>query len=100
MAADILLTPENLLSEASNLLTHKASLDDIFNQIANLIAGLINHWHGEAQQAFSESFTQKRAVFDDFSLDMESFAKFMEKFANDMQELERNRKTLASKLGS
>ena len=98
MAADILLTPENLLSEASKLMSNKAELDNIFNQIAQLIAGLIEHWHGEAQQAFTNSFNQKRAIFDDFSADMESFARFMEKYAKDMSELENNQKNMASKL--
>ena len=100
MAASILLTPENLLSEASKLRSNKAELDNIFNQIAQLIAGLIEHWHGEAQKAFTDSFTQKRAVFDDFSGDMESFAKFMDKYAKDMSELETNQKNMAVKLGA
>ncbi|MBQ3647084.1 MAG: WXG100 family type VII secretion target [Synergistaceae bacterium] len=99
MAADILLTPENLLSEASNLLGNKSNLDSIFSQIANLIASLVEHWHGEAQKAFSDSFQQKRTVFDKFSQDMESFAKFMQKYANEMQQLETNQKNLAGKLG-
>lgn len=98
MAADILLTPENLLSEASKLMSNKAALDNVFSQIAQLIAGLIEHWHGQAQQAFTDSFNQKRAVFDKFSQDMESFAKFMEKYANDMSELENNQKNMAGKL--
>ena len=100
MAADILLTPENLESEASKLLGDKSNLDSIFQQIANLIAGLINHWHGETQQAFSDSFNQKRTVFDKFSQDMESFAKFIQKYAQEMRELEQGNKTIASKLGA
>ena len=100
MAADILLTPENLESEASNLLGNKATLDSIFNQIAQLIAGLISHWHGETQQAFTDSFNQKRTVFDKFAQDMESFAKFMQKYASEMRELEQGNKNIASKLGA
>ena len=98
MAADILLTPENLLNEASNLLKNKSELDNVFTQIAQLIAGLIEHWHGEAQKAFTDSFNQKRSVFDKFSQDMESFANFMKKYANDMKELETNQKNMAGKL--
>ncbi|MBQ7578043.1 MAG: WXG100 family type VII secretion target [Synergistaceae bacterium] len=100
MAADILLTPENLESEATKLLGQKSSLDSMFQQIANLIAGLIEHWHGETQQAFTDSFNQKRTVFDKFSQDMESFAKFMQKYAGDMRELEQGNKGIASKLGA
>lgn len=98
MAADILLTPENLLSEASSLLGNKSNLDSVFNQIAQLIASLIEHWHGEAQQAFSDSFNQKRTVFDKFSQDMESFANFMKKYAEEMRQLEANQKAMAGKL--
>lgn len=100
MAADILLTPENLESEATKLLGEKSNLDSIFQQIAQLIAGLINHWHGETQQAFSDSFNQKRTVFDTFSQDMERFAKFMQNYADKMRQLEQGNKNIASKLGA
>ena len=99
MAADILLTPENLLSEASNLLQCKSELDNIFTQIANLIAGFINHWHGEAQQAFTESFNQKKTVFDKFSEDMAKFADFMKTYANSMQDTEKGNANKARALG-
>ena len=97
---DILLTPENLLSEASNLLNCKSQMDEIFGQIASLIAGLVDQWHGEAQQAFSDSFNQKKTVFEKFAEDMAAFAKFMQDYANKMKETEQNNKTMASKLGS
>ena len=100
MAGDILLTPENLMDEASKLLANKRALDEVFNsKIANLISGLVEHWHGEAQQAFENSFKQKRTVFDKFSQDMESFSNFMKKYAKDMQDTENNQKNLAGKLG-
>ena len=100
MAANILLTPETLMERASQLLANKATLDDMFAKIAQLIASLVDHWHGEAQQAFSNSFNQKRTVFDKFSQDIESLAKLMEKYANEMRELETNQKNMAVKLGA
>ena len=100
MAAEILLTPENLESEASSLLSSKSALDSMFSQIANLVAGMVSHWHGETQTAFSDSFTQKRAVFDKFSEDMQRFAEFMKKYANDMRQTEQGNKAIASKLGA
>ena len=100
MAADILLTPENLMDEASKLSANRQALEQVFNsKIANLISGLVEHWHGEAQQAFTDSFNQKRKVFDKFSQDMESFVNFMKKYASDMQTTENNQKNLAGKLG-
>lgn len=99
MAGEILLTPENLMSEASNLLNYKSALDDIFNQIANLIAGFVSHWHGETQTAFADSFNQKRAVFDKFSQDMASFADFMKTYAISMQDTEKGNANRARSLG-
>lgn len=98
--ADILVTPENLESEASNLMGHKSNLDSIFSEIKSLISGLISHWHGEAQQAFQDSFNQKEPVFTKFSQDMESFANFMKKYAADMRQAEQDGKSLASRLGA
>ena len=100
MAADILVTPENLIIEAKNLLANKSELDSIFAEIKNLIAGLISHWHGETQQAFQNSFNQKEPVFTKFAQDMESFSQFMNKYASEMQTLETNNKNMAIKLGS
>ena len=62
--ADILLTPESLLNEYTNLLKNKAALDQVVNDIAkNIIGTLIEHWQGEAQQAFENSFNQKPGIF-------------------------------------
>ena len=99
MAGEILLTPENLMSEAANLLNCKSSLDDIFSQIANLIAGLVSHSRGEAMTAFTESFNQKRAVFDKFSQDMAEFANFMKTYATSMQDTEKGNANRARSLG-
>ena len=100
MAADILVTPENLIIEAKNLLANKSELDSIFAEIKNLIAGLVSHWHGETQQAFQNSFNQKEPVFKKFAQDMESFSQFMNKYAYEMQNLETDNKNMAIKLGS
>ncbi len=98
MATTILLTPENLIAEAGKLMANKNTLDDIFKGMADLINNLVSHWHGETQQAFTESFTQKRAIFDDFSDDMASFSNFMKKYANEMEQLEQGNKVIAQKL--
>ena len=50
------LTPESLEQRASQLLSNKATLDGMLDKIAQLIASLVDHWNGEAQQAFSNSF--------------------------------------------
>ena len=100
MAVGILLTPENLMNEAKNLLASKSELDSIFAEIKQLISGLVSHWHGETQQAFQNSFSQKEPVFNTFSQDMESFGQFMNKYASDMQNLENANKNMAAKLGA
>ena len=99
MAADILLTPESLLQEYANLLKNKAALDQVVEDIANsIIKQLIGHWQGEAQQAFENSFNQKKAAFDKFSEEMQTFADFIKKYADEMKQLEEAQKAKAAQL--
>ena len=100
MANDILVTPENLKTEADKLLKHNETLNSIFNQIASTVSGLISHWHGQTQEAFQQSFTQKKTnVFDKFSEDMATFAYFMKAYAGSMENKESDLKAKAANLG-
>ena len=99
MAADILLTPETLLDEYANLLKNKAALDQVVNDILNnIIKTLVEHWQGEAQQAFENSFNQKKAAFDKFSEEMQTFANFIKEYADQMKALEEKQKNAAMNL--
>ena len=99
MAADILLTPESLLEEYANLLKNKAALDQVVNDIANnIIKTLVESWQGEAQQAFENSFNQKKATFDKFSEEMQKFADFIKTYADEMKALEDKQKAAAAQL--
>ena len=99
MAADILLTPESLLQEYADLLKNKAALEQVVDEIANsIIKQLIGHWQGEAQQAFENSFNQKKAAFDKFSEEMQKFAEFIKTYADEMKALEEKQRAIAEQL--
>ena len=61
---EIVLTPEMLRSEAQKMTTQKNNLTDTVNKIKTLVDSLEGGWHGKAQQAFVNSFNEKKAVYD------------------------------------
>ena len=85
----IRLTPENLRDGAQRLAQAKADNDDVINQIDGLINGLESDWHGEAQEAFMTSYANKKATFQQFSLDMEAFIRFLNEYAQTMEDQEK-----------
>lgn len=95
---EILLTPELLESEAAKLLGWKNELDAAFNKIQTLISGLINNWHGEAQQAFESSYESKKPTITQLTQDMEKFANFMKSYAEHMRDSERGSAQRAASL--
>lgn len=94
----IKLTPENLRAGADSLKQTKADNDDVINRIDGLMSSLVADWHGEAQEAFSNSYQTKRATFQQFSLDMEELIRFLLKFAENMEEQEKLQKGKAEAL--
>lgn len=95
---EILLTPEHLEEEAGKLERSKMDMDDAFNQIQTLVSGLLDNWHGEAQQAFQTSFEGKKPTFNQLAQDMANFASFMRTYSRHMQDSERGSAQRASAL--
>ncbi len=85
----IKLTPEALRDGAQRLSQVKADNDDVLNRIDALINGLVAEWHGEAQEAFANSYANKKATFQQFSLDMEAFIRFLNDYARVMEDQEK-----------
>lgn len=83
---EILLTPEMLRSEAQKMTTQKNSLTETVNKIKTLVDSLEGGWHGKAQQAFVNSFNEKKAVYDKFAEDMGTFVAFMQGYAASMEQ--------------
>ena len=88
-AAEILVTPERLEEEAGNLTKSKADHDNSLAEMQNVVNGLLQYWRGEAQEAFANSFNNKKKTFEEFSLDLEKFVKFLQRFAEIMRSQER-----------
>ena len=82
---EIQLTPQLLNSEAGKMDTHRENLTGIVNQIQTLVNELQSGWHGKAQQAFVNSFTEKKKVYDTFAEDMLTFSTFMKNYAAAME---------------
>ena len=98
MAERIMLTPENLDQKADELRKYEKSQQDAFANVETLINGLVQGWEGDAQQAFMTSYQSNKTVFDQFIVDMERFAKFMNEFATTMRMNEKGGVTKAQAL--
>ncbi len=83
---EILLTPEMLRDEASNLDNKRNTLTEAVNKIKTLVDSLQSGWHGKAQAAFVDSFLGKKAEYDKFATDIEAFSAFMRQYASAMEQ--------------
>ena len=82
---EIQLTPEMLRSEAQKMNSQRDQLTDTVNKIKTLVDSLESGWHGQTQQAFVNSFNEKKTVYDKFAEDMGGFATFMTNYAAAME---------------
>lgn len=82
---EIFLTPDLLLSKAKELETKRAELNEAVKAIQTLVESLKEHWRGDAQDKFCNSFLERKSLYDKFSEDMSAFSAFMEGYARDMQ---------------
>ncbi len=58
----IRVTPENLREGADRLRYAKQDNDDLINQLDAIINGLVDGWHGQAQEAFMASYASKKPL--------------------------------------
>ena len=98
MAEEILVTPERLEDEAGNMNTAKAEHDNSLAEMDNVVNGLLQYWRGEAQDAFANSFRNKRKTFEDFSVDLEKFVNYLKEFAMLMRDQEKLQTAKAASL--
>ena len=82
---EIQLTPQVLMDEAKNLSDKQTRLTEIVEKIADLVNALEGGWHGKTQQAFVNSFKEKKTVYDKFAADMGTFSTFMNQYALGME---------------
>ena len=82
---EIQLTPQMLKDEAEKLSKEQTRLTEIVEKIAALVNALEEGWHGKAQQAFVNSFKDKKTIYDKFASDMGTFSTFMNQYALGME---------------
>lgn len=85
----IKLTPALLKDGAAELLKAKADNENAISNLNAIVDGLISDWHGEAQDAFANSYARKKQTFQTFTLDIEKLANALEKFAQVMEDQEK-----------
>ena len=83
--AMIQITPDILMSKASEVRNLKSTHDDTMNRLKNLVHDLNSVWKGEAQDAFLASFDGMQSKFTDFSEMLEGYAKLMDSAARELQ---------------
>jgi len=83
--ASIKITPELLRGKSGELKGLKGDHEGVMTRITSLVNGLNDQWSGEAQQAFINSFTEMKPVFDNFVRIIQGYADLMEKAAIEME---------------
>ena len=94
----IKLTPELLEDGAGRLEQANQRNEDVITKLDGLIQSLNADWEGEAYEAFSASYANKRQTFVDLSAEMKKFVVFLKKFADVMREQEKLQKGKAEEL--
>ncbi|MBQ3347393.1 MAG: WXG100 family type VII secretion target [Synergistaceae bacterium] len=100
MADLVLLTPEELEEEATQLVNTAKRNDDVINTLNSLEAGLLDGWEGDAQRAFLDSYRKKRETFKSFTEDMTKLANDVKTFAAHMRDEEQQKAAQARELGA
>lgn len=83
--AMIQITPDILMSKASEVRNLKSTHDDTMNRLKSLVHDLNSVWKGEAQDAFLTSFDGMQSKFTEFSEMLEGYAKLMDTAARELQ---------------
>ena len=81
----IQVTPETLISKATNVRRHRGEHEQTMQQLSQLIFSLNEIWRGEAQDAFVERFRSMESTFRNFSEMLEGYAQLMDTAANQLQ---------------
>ena len=100
MAARILLTPEELESEATKLETAAKNNQDVITKCDNIVKNLLPNWEGQAQSAFQNSWNIKKKDLVQMTDEMNSLAKQIKNFATRMKALESQKTAQAQTLAN
>ncbi len=92
---EIMLTPEVLTEKATELGNIQAEQQNVIESIQKLIDDIVSGWEGKAQQAFLNSFNEKKGTYKEFAVDMSSFADFLRSYSQTMEDIDTGEATKA-----
>lgn len=95
----IQITPETLKSQASTVRKYKTDQEQTMKRIRDLVLSLSDSWKGEAQDAFAAKFQSMDHTYRQLSQVLESYAKLMDKAANELQATDQNLKNIIQNIG-
>lgn len=97
--AIIQVTPETLTSQATTVRKYKTDQEQTMKRIRDLVLSLSDSWKGEAQDAFVAKFQSMDYTYRKLSEVLESYAKLMDKAANELQATDQNLKNIIQNIG-
>ena len=96
----ILLTPEELVSEARSLKSAADTQNTVIRELDSIVNGLLSQWTGDAQREFVSSYNNKKKTFQKMVELMTELAKDITNFAQNMGSMEAQYTNGAKKLGA
>ena len=81
----IIVTPEEMRSNATNIRTEKANFEQCISSMRTIVNSMSGVFEGEAATAFVSNFESYNAQFTSFGELLESFAQKLDTAANTME---------------
>lgn len=97
MSSHIKVSQQGLSNAISRVRSAKEEYDHALSVIESTIRSLDAVWNGKAQMAMREKFEEKKATFQQFSEEIESYAADMAAFRDDVAQRSQE---LASRIAS
>lgn len=85
MTSTILMTPETMCSQATQIRQYAQEHTEIIQRMTNLVLTLDEVWTGNAQKEFLAKYQGMKEYFDRFEQALASFAEVMEQTADRME---------------
>lgn len=84
--ARIVVTPDILRTQSSQIMNLKSQHDATMQQLKNLVSSLGSIWEGQAQVAFDQKFQSMQPTFRQFSDMLQEYADNLRVTANTMEQ--------------
>lgn len=93
MDQTILMTPETMRTQATQIRKYTQEHTEIMQRMTNLVMTLDEVWTGSAQIAYVIKYLSMREVFDSFEQALISFAEIMEQTASQIEDTDQAMKS-------